>query len=84
MALPASASTRAQPAAPNPDFCPLCGQPNGCALQAERRSGEPQGPCWCTQVKFERAVLERIPPAARRLACVCRACATAAPGGQAG
>ncbi|MCJ0766017.1 cysteine-rich CWC family protein [Variovorax terrae] len=64
--------------APDPRRCPLCGQPNDCAMQRQRDTGEPQPPCWCTTVRFERVVLERIPTEARRLACVCRACATAA------
>jgi hypothetical protein len=45
-------------------------------MEVERSTGVKQPPCWCTQVKFEQATLERIPPQARRLACICRACAT--------
>ncbi|WP_332777026.1 cysteine-rich CWC family protein [Polaromonas sp.] len=63
-------------ATPAPSRCPLCGEANRCAMEVERSTGVKQPPCWCTQVKFEHAVLERIPPQARRLACVCRACAT--------
>ena len=56
--------------------CPLCGQPNRCAMEIERASGEKQPPCWCTQVDFNREVLELIPKEARGIACICRACAT--------
>ena len=62
----------------NPGTCPLCGQPNGCAMERQRATGQPQPPCWCTEVKFEPALLARIPAAAQRRACVCHACATAA------
>ena len=64
------------PATPAPEQCPLCGQANLCAMEAERVTGVKQDPCWCTQVDFNRAVLERIPTAARGKACICRACAT--------
>ncbi|HOB65764.1 cysteine-rich CWC family protein [Ottowia sp.] len=55
--------------------CPLCGQPNGCALETERASGQAQPPCWCTAVAFSHALLDRVPADARGRACICRACA---------
>ncbi|MDO9402375.1 MAG: cysteine-rich CWC family protein [Polaromonas sp.] len=58
-----------------PSRCPLCGQPNRCAMEVERDTGVRQPACWCAQVKFEQALLERLPPQARRLACICQACA---------
>lgn len=58
--------------------CPLCGQSNQCAMELERSTGQAQGPCWCTQVEFSPALLERIPAPAQALACVCAACAQAA------
>ncbi|WP_298932505.1 cysteine-rich CWC family protein [uncultured Ramlibacter sp.] len=61
----------------DPRHCPLCGQANGCAMEAARVTGQEQPPCWCMQVDFQRAVLLQIPSAARGLACICRACATA-------
>ena len=71
-------TTRMNPAtAPDPTRCPLCGQPNGCAMEAARATGQPQPPCWCTQVVFDPGVLDRVPAEAHRLACVCAACATA-------
>jgi hypothetical protein len=45
-------------------------------MEIERASGEKQPPCWCTQVDFNREVLELIPKEARGIACICRACAT--------
>jgi hypothetical protein len=58
-----------------PALCPLCGQANRCATEAERRTGEKQPPCWCTQVDFSAALLDRVPADARARACICRACA---------
>ncbi len=59
--------------------CPLCGQPNGCALERARASGQAQPPCWCTQVVFPADLLARVPPAAQGRACLCAACAGAPP-----
>lgn len=56
-------------------LCPLCGQANRCAMETQRESGISQPPCWCTRVSFDRATLERVPAAARGLACLCSACA---------
>jgi hypothetical protein len=54
--------------------CPLCGGPNGCEPAA---SGRFDGaPCWCTSVKIPKEVLDRVPEADRRTACLCRRCAT--------
>jgi hypothetical protein len=57
--------------------CPLCGQPNQCAMEAERATGVKQPPCWCSQLKFDTKLLERIPEQVRGKACVCAACAQA-------
>ena len=59
----------------DPTHCPLCGQPNRCAMELERASGEPQPPCWCTEVDFSSALLGQVPASARGRACVCRTCA---------
>ena len=64
----------------DPTVCPLCGQSNQCAGQVERVTGVTQPPCWCTQATFGAELLARIPPEARRMACVCATCArTGAP-----
>jgi len=62
----------------DPGRCPLCGQPNVCAIEKQRISGQPQPPCWCTAVNIAPALLARVPAAARQRACVCAACALAA------
>ena len=60
-----------------PHLCPLCGQPNGCAMQAAKDQGTPVGVCWCVNVSFSPELLARVPQAAQRKACICQACASA-------
>lgn len=60
----------------DPSRCPLCGQPNQCAMEVQRATGVTQPPCWCTQVNFDAALLARVPAEAQRRACICRHCAT--------
>ena len=61
---------------PDPTRCPLCGQPNGCAMEIAKATGQPQAPCWCAQVRIDPAALAALPPQAKGRACLCRACAT--------
>jgi len=61
-----------------PTLCPLCGQPNRCAMEVQRETGVAQGPCWCTQVDFGAELLARVPPGARDQACICPNCARGA------
>jgi hypothetical protein len=55
--------------------CPLCGADNRCAPAS---SGSFDTPCWCTGVRIDAAVLERIPAEARGVACLCERCARGA------
>ena len=64
---------------PDPALCPLCGAPNTCAMELARSTGQPPGPCWCTQVRFDADQLARVPAAARDKACLCPACAARTP-----
>ena len=65
-----------------PRVCPLCGQPNQCAMEALRATGVKQPPCWCSQLKFDPELLERIPEHVRGKACVCASCAQSPNGSQ--
>ncbi|MDD2881173.1 MAG: cysteine-rich CWC family protein [Rhodoferax sp.] len=58
----------------NAQICPLCGQPNQCAMEVERATGVKQPPCWCTQTQFSAELLNKIPEAARGVACLCATC----------
>lgn len=62
----------------DPKVCPLCGRDNRCAMAAGCGSGPPAAPCWCTRVTIPPPLLDRIPAAARGIACVCAECVQAA------
>lgn len=59
-------------------LCPMCGQSNQCANEAQQATGTAQGPCWCTTAVFTPELLLSVPAEARRLACICARCAAAA------
>jgi hypothetical protein len=44
-------------------------------MEVERASGLKQPPCWCTQVKFDAALLASLPEPTRGQVCICVACA---------
>ena len=68
----------------DPSRCPLCGGDNRCAMEIERETGVPQGPCWCVDASFSADLLARIPKEAEGKACICAACvARVAAGGSA-
>lgn len=58
----------------DPTRCPLCGEPNGCEI------AEGASTCWCFDVRIPAEVLERIPPEAQSVVCVCKRCATGGAG----
>jgi hypothetical protein len=47
-------------------------------MEVQAATGIPQPPCWCTQTQFSAELLNKIPEAARGVACLCAACAKAA------
>jgi hypothetical protein len=55
-------------------YCPLCGQPNQCAMEIERATGVEQPPCWCTQQTFDADLMARVPEEMRGKTCICPAC----------
>ena len=59
----------------DPTRCPICSQPNRCAMEVARETGVKQDACWCTQVDFSADLLARVPASAQRQACICAACA---------
>jgi len=56
--------------------CPLCGQPNQCAMEVAKATGNPVAKCWCVNVSFSPELLAKVPAAARHQACICQACAS--------
>jgi len=57
-----------RPLTTSQDRCPLCGGDNTCAVAAGEHG------CWCFSESIAAEVLERVPPYARDVACVCRRC----------
>jgi hypothetical protein len=57
----------------DPSRCPICGQPNDCAVVAQNGH---KGPCWCHTIKIPHEILQLVPEEARGKACLCRRCAT--------
>jgi len=53
-------------------LCPLCGQPNDCAVSA---AGRFDVACWCRDVRFSATLHATVPPDLSGKACVCRSCA---------
>lgn len=50
--------------------CPLCCEPNKCALAADPDAAE----CWCDGEEFPDELLAQIPENAIRRTCVCQNC----------
>jgi len=67
--------------APHPQYCPLCAQPNQCAMEMERSTGMKQPACWCTSPTFSSAftpaLLDQVPLQAKGRACICATCVLA-------
>jgi hypothetical protein len=53
--------------------CPLCGEPNQCAMAADPEAAE----CWCESEKFPQDLIARVPTNAVGRACICRSCVAA-------
>jgi hypothetical protein len=56
----------------DPARCPLCGQPNGCAMAASPGAAPAQ--CWCASQRFDAELLARVAPASAGRACICSRC----------
>ena len=60
----------------DPCLCPLCGQPNSCAMACAPHPEAPDAtsqpaqaePCWCTRVQFSAHLLQQVPEAAKNKA----------------
>jgi hypothetical protein len=61
---------------PDPTRCPLCDQPNACALAKSGAAARAE--CWCAARPFPAALLARLPAASVGRACICQACQRAA------
>jgi 23S rRNA pseudouridine1911/1915/1917 synthase len=55
-----------------PIRCPLCGQPNNCAMA---RGDKDATGCWCRDATISAESLSRVPLAKRHTSCLCQKCA---------
>jgi hypothetical protein len=60
----------------DPSRCPLCGEPNACALAQAGTARE----CWCVSRRFDPGLIERLPAGSAGRACICSRCQQAAAG----
>ena len=63
---------------PSAAICPLCRQPNQCAVAA----GHPAHSCWCMTAAIAPEALAAIPDSERGKACICPTCGKTVPGVQ--
>ena len=58
-----------------PTICPICLQPNQCAMEVAKETGKTIEECWCASMVFTPEMLAKIPPQALNKACICKKCA---------
>lgn len=58
----------------DPTRCPICGEPNVCAMEKAKVTGSKPERCWCMDAVFTPAVMDQVPDAAKGKACVCANC----------
>ena len=56
----------------DPALCPLCGEPNACALA--NAPGATRAECWCASRRFDAPLLARVAPASAGRACIWSRC----------
>lgn len=59
----------------DPSSCPVCGEPNQCAMEIAKATGNPLEECWCVSVVFSDDTLSKVPPPALNKTCICKKCA---------
>ena len=60
----------------DPTRCPICGEPNVCAMEMAKVTGSKPERCWCMDAVFTPSVMEQLPDAAKGKACICAKCAS--------
>ena len=49
----------------DPTRCPICQEPNVCAMEVAKATGQPIAECWCVNVSFSAELLAKVPAAAQ-------------------
>ncbi len=57
-------------------ICPLCTQSNACLSASTKNTKQA---CWCAnpELKFPKALLDKVPEESKGKACICQACVEA-------
>lgn len=58
----------------DPTRCPVCSEPNACAMEVAKATGNKAEHCWCFDAVFAPAVMDQVPDEAKGRACVCVKC----------
>ena len=61
----------------DPTRCPICHEPNVCAMEKAKLTDTKPERCWCFDAVFTPAVMDLVPDASKGKACVCAKCASA-------
>ena len=61
----------------DPTLCPICQEPNFCAMETAKASGTKPQRCWCMDAVITPEVMDLVPDQAKGKACVCAKCASA-------
>ena len=59
----------------DPNRCPICHEPNVCAVEKAKLPGSKPERCWCMDAVFTPDVMNQVPDAAKGKACICAKCA---------
>ena len=59
----------------NPTRCPICLEPNVCAMEMAKATGNIAEGCWCVDAVFSPAAMEQVPDSAKGKVCICARCA---------
>lgn len=54
-------------------ICPLCGQPNECAMA---KTGNPDAPCWCREATIDPDAIAQARKTSGNKSCICKQCAS--------
>ena len=58
----------------DPTLCPICIEPNVCAMEKAKATGTKPERCWCMDAVFTPVVMDQVPVAAKGKACICAQC----------
>ena len=58
----------------DPTRCPICTEPNVCAMEKAKASVTQPERCWCMDAVFTTEVMDQVPDVAKGKACICAQC----------